>query len=182
MLKFKLAIVASVFALQCNAQQLESAKDFPTGYIEPFYFSSNNTIKTIDGVLYMINNNIPVYLLRYPPTNPREEYEIPSTVKRIANNAFQGTKFLKTVKIHNTCTFNNNTYLVIGESAFNDSSIENFEVIENDETSAVNASIPHSVERTEVAKYDITGKPITGSFEGTQIIQYSDGSSVKVLK
>jgi len=160
-----------------KAQTLETTQNYPTGYMETGYYDKENTIKTIDGVLYMLYEGIPIVLVRYPAMNPREEYEIPSTVRRINNNAFQGTKFLKTLKMHNTVTYNRNVKLTIGETAFNDSSIENFVVIENDETAATIRDTPQSPSRTEVARYDLAGRKVGTDFKGVQIVTYSDNTA-----
>ena len=93
-------ILMLMLALSAEAQTLETQADFPTGYIATSYFTASNTIKSIDGVLYMIYDDIPIALVRYPAMNPREEFEVPSSVRRICNNAFQGTKYLKTLRIH----------------------------------------------------------------------------------
>jgi len=165
-----------------NAQSLETTSNYPTGYMETAYFDKANTIKSIDGVLYMLYEDIPVVLIKYPPMSPREEYEIPSTVRRIYNNAFQGTKYLKTLKFHNTVTYNRNIKLAIGETAFNDCSIENFIVIENDEpsSSALNEQIVEP--RTEIGRYDLLGRKVGTGFKGIQIITYSDKTTNIVLE
>ncbi len=177
-----IAIIA--LGIECNAQKLETSSAYPTGYVETCYYDGNNTIKSIDGVLYMICDNTPMVLLKYPANNPRTEYEVPSTVRRIANNAFQGTRYLKTLKLHNTVTYSKFLQLVIGESAFNDSSIENFEVIENDEHSyadGVESSAYENVKR-EVARYQTDGRLVEEGADGIQIIRYEDGSASKVMR
>ena len=125
---FKVGIYILVLLLSSSvhAQKLESGSDFYTGYLITTGYDKHNTIRSIDGVLYMIYDDIPIALVRYPAMNTRTEYEIPSTVRRICNNAFQGTKFLKTLKIHNKVTEGGYVSLAIGEDAFNDCSIENF--------------------------------------------------------
>ena len=168
-----------------GAQTLEKTNgDFPTGYFESSYFNSGNTIKSIDGVLYMVYADTPMVLLRYPAANPRTEFEVPKTVRRIANNAFQGTRYLKTLKMHDEVSFGNHIYIVIGETAFNDSSIENFVVIENNETSATGVAPqrPDVDDRREVARYDLSGRPATDHSTGVQIVRYDDGSASKVLR
>lgn len=167
-------------ALTANAQTLESFTNYPTGYVNTSYYTSTNTMKTIDGVLYMIYDNVPVVLVRYPAMNEREEFEVPSTVRRICHNAFQGTQFLKTLKIHSTVSFGNFISMAIADTAFNDSSIENFVVMENDATSA--AGLPEApLPRTETGRYDVSGRTTSPSSTGVQIVTYDDHTSQKVV-
>lgn len=172
-------LVFMVMSINVNAQSLETLSNYPSGYMETSYFDKNNTIQSVDGVLYMLNEGIPIVLVKYPAMNPREEYEIPSTVRRINNNAFQGTKYLKTLKIHIIVT-SRNIKLAIGESAFNDSSIENFIVIENDQT-ALNSHSYQSAPVEEIARYDVSGRKVGDDYNGVQIISYTDHSTKKIL-
>ncbi len=164
------------------AQKIETNTEFPTGYLGATNFDASNTIKSIDGVLYIIYDDIPVALVKYPAMNPREEFEVPSTVRRICNNAFQGTKYLKTLKLHNIVTQGRYVCLNIGESAFNDSSIENFVVIENDGDVVDNSTAPTLAPRKEIATYDLAGRKTSGKQEGLQIVLYDDRSTEKVMK
>lgn len=175
-------IMLLAISATANAQSLETSNAFPTGYMETSYFDAANTVKSIDGVLYMLYDDIPIVLVKYPPMNPREEYEIPSTVRRINNNAFQGTRYLKTLKMHNTVTYNRNVKLAIGETAFNDSSIENFVVIENDEPVASALNEPDAAARTETGRYDLSGRAVGNSFKGVQIVTYSDNTAQIVME
>lgn len=182
----KKASTALFFALllflsnKANAQNLEGNSEFYTGYMSTTNFDQDNTIKSIDGVLYFIYEDVPVALIRYPAMKPQEVFEVPATVRRICNNAFQGTKFLKTVKIHNRVTEGAYVNLTIGESAFNDSSIENFIVIENNE-SKVAQEIPQAPEKKDVARYDLSGRKVDEVQDGFQIVVYDDNTSKKVI-
>ncbi len=164
------------------AQSLETSENFTTGYMETSYFDKANTIKSIDGVLYMLYEDTPIVLVKYPPMKTNEEYEIPSTVRRINNNAFQGTKFLKTLKMHNTVSYNRNIKLVIGETAFNDCSIENFVVIENNDTSVSTLNKRQTLPRKEIDRYDLAGRKVTKDYKGIQIVTYSDNTAQMVLE
>ena len=176
-----LFIMLSLVSATVGAQSLETTSGYPTGYMETGDFDIDNTITSIDGVLYMLYDGAPIVLVRYPAMNPREEYEIPSTVRRINNNAFQGTKFLKTLKMHNVVTYNRKVKLAIGETAFNDSSIENFVVIENDQTqAAVKVEQPNAT-RSEVARYDLAGRRVDADHKGLQVVTYSDNTAEKML-
>ena len=165
-----------------GAQKLESGSDFYTGYLTTTNFDKANTIKSIDGVLYMIYEDVPIALVRYPAMNTRTEYEIPSTVRRICNNAFQGTKFLKTLKLHNQVTEGSYVSLAIGEGAFNDSSIENFVVVENDQSSLSPVKEQKTAERKAVARYDLSGRRAGENAGGVQIVRYNDQTAEKVVK
>ena len=180
--KMIMMTMAVAIGTAVQAQTLESNSDFPTGYLVTNYYDKSNTIQSIDGVLYLISDDIPIVLVKYPPMNPREEFEVPSSVRRISNNAFQGTKFLKTLKIHNTVSDGRFLKLVIGESAFNDSSIENFEVIENNEETVSHISKKTTEDRTEEGRYDLSGRKVEAGDDGVQIVVYNDKTAKKVLK
>lgn len=171
-----------VITIGAKAQTLETTDKFPTGHITTSYYSEANTIKTIDGVLYMIYNDMPVALVKYPPMNTREEFEVPSTVRRICANAFQGTKFLKTLKLHSTVDGGKFLQLTIAETAFVDSSIENFVVIENDVAVIDGTTSATRSERREVARYDLSGLPTDTANGGIQIVQFDDNTSRKVTR
>lgn len=181
--KFTLTLTLLVTTMAASAQSLETVEQSPTGYMTTCYYTQGNTIKTIDGVLYMVYADVPMVLLRYPAMNPREEFEVPSTVRRIANNAFQGTRYLRTLRLHSTVSYGLFSQLTVGESAFNDSSIENFEVIEDNVTSGteVRPETPLTPP-TEVARYDLAGRPVVQEQGGVQIITYDDHTARKVLK
>ena len=175
-----LLIVASV---TIKAQSLETNSAYPTGYLNTAYFSEGNTIRSIDGVLYMVYDDIPTALLRYPAKKTDKEFEVPSTVMRICSNAFQGTVYLKTLKLHNTVTYGKFTSIVISETAFNDSSIENFIVLEDDEVAAAKPSegLTDYI-RKEYARYDVNGNKVTEDTKGIQIVTYDDNTSEKIKK
>lgn len=184
MKRISLLLCVMIWGLIASAQKLESTTDYYTGYLSTNNFDQANTIKSIDGVLYFIFDDIPVALLRYPAMKTDEEYEIPATVRRICNNAFQGTVFLKTLKIHNRITEGMYVNLTIGENAFNDSSIENFIVIENNtsanEDGAFQDSKSNPKNRTEIARYDISGRRVNEDTEGVQIVVYDDNDAEKI--
>lgn len=170
-----------LFSTWTKAQKLEVNQEYFTGYLSTSNFDVSNTIMSIDGVLYMLYDDIPVALVRYPAMNPREEFEVPASVRRICNNAFQGTKFLKTLKIHNVVSEGYYVNLTIGENAFNDSSIENFVVIENDNFTSANSPAYESREKEEVARYNTNGQTVNKEEDGIQILVYSDNTTRKVL-
>lgn len=187
--------IISLFALlvsiaSANAQKLETSADYPTGYITTSYYSEGNTIKSIDGVLYMVYGDVPVALVKYPAMNEREVYEVPSTVRRICNNAFQGTRYLKTLRLHSVVTGGNFLQLNIGETAFNDSSIENFEVISNNHPTALNeptlpaaapAATGAGTGAADLARYDLAGRPTPAASDARlQIVRSGDSSRKEV--
>lgn len=181
MRKLFASIVLICLCANASAQRVETTEGYGTGYLETSSYTIVNTIKTIDGVLFMLYDNAPSVLLRYPPESMRTEYEVPSTVRRIANNAFQGTKHLKTLKLHNTCTFASFVKLVIGETAFNDSSIEEFEVIEN--STSAHKEVPQDMtggEGAESGRYNISGQKVERAERGVQVVTYTNGTAKKV--
>lgn len=188
-MKKLLSILLFLIATIASAQSQETFTDYPSGYAVTSYYMQGNTIKSIDGVLYMVYDNIPVVLVKYPAMNPRETFEIPSTVRRIMNNAFQGTKYLRTLKMHSTVTFGKFIQLAIGESAFNDASIENFVVIEDNQTTtamapSVSPDTPSSASSSPqvTGRYDMAGRPATDQTKGVQIVTYDDNTAKKVIK
>ncbi len=179
---FLLFMMLCLLTSKVSAQTLEGNEEFYTGYMSTSNYDKYNTVKTIDGVLYFIYEDTPIALVRYPAMKTQEEFEVPATVRRICNNAFQGTKFLKTLKLHNRVAGPSGyLYLTIGERAFNDSSIENFIVIENDENSSSAAVSQQSAARRDVARYDLSGRSVDENAEGVQIVVYDDNTSRKVL-
>lgn len=184
MQKYYFILLFALAALCGRAQSLEATANHPTGYLVPNYCNGSNTIKSIDGVLYMVVNDVPVVLVRYPADNPRTSYEVPATVWRIANNAFQGAKHLKTLKLHNEVAGRDYMSLLIGETAFNDAAIENFIVLENDDVTASIGLTPETdaASRREVARYDVQGRPVESADDGVQIVRYADGTAEKVIR
>lgn len=85
-----LIAMAVAIGTAVQAQTLESSSDFPTGYLVTNYYDRSNTIQSIDGVLYLISDDIPIVLVKYPPMNPREEFEViennEETVSHISKN------------------------------------------------------------------------------------------------
>lgn len=179
MRKLLIMMAVTLLGFMANAQKLETVTEYYTNHLTTNNYDRSNTLKSIDGVLYFIYDNIPVALVRYPAMKSDEEFEIPSTVRRICNNAFQGTKFLKTLKMHNVVTEGAFVCMTIGENAFNDSSIENFVVIENDMANDVSIQTAKidSMGQTDIARYDLNGIKVDENTEGLQIVVYDDNTS-----
>lgn len=96
---------------------------------------------TIDGVLYLspIDNydgtvGLPAILVRYPSGKTNTEFEIPSSIRYIADNAFKGAKnlkkliFSKGVAITDKYDYSGRQDLQISATAFDDTNIEEFAI------------------------------------------------------
>ena len=116
-------------------------------------------------------------LLKYPQNKQSSVYTIPKWVKTIASGAFQGNKYIKTIKIPSTLDY-------IAVDAFNGcEQLTSIEVYES--TSSVRAVETDNSpsEAREVGRYNIQGVKIEEGENGqVQIILYSDGSSKKIVE
>lgn len=180
--KSMLAAVLLVTALAARGQRLENSTDYTTGYIVTSGYDESNTIRAIDGVLYMIYDDLPMVLVKYPPMKQDETFEVPSSVRRICNNAFQGTKYLKTLRLHSTVTDGRFLNLTIGERAFDDSSIEAFEVVESSSAAPTGVAKSASADRKEVGRYDAAGRKVGEGSNGVHIVVYDDHTSKKAIE
>ena len=134
-----------------------------------------------DGVLFSkydsYMNSARNILLKYPQNKQSSVYTIPKWVKTIASGAFQGNKYIKTIKIPSTIAY-------IADDAFNGcEQLTSIEVYES--TSSVRAVETDNSpsEAREVGRYNIQGVKIEEGENGqVQIILYSDGSSKKIIE
>lgn len=85
----KVAWIINLFCMGCNS--LTSIT------VDP----ANNYFTAIDGILF---NKELTELWRYPSSKTGSSYTIPSTVLTIKQNAFEGSKFLKTIPIPTSVT------------------------------------------------------------------------------
>lgn len=165
--------VCALIAAAASAQVLETTKtDYPTGYVNSSVNAEGYTIGVEDGVLYFVDYGMPIVLVKYPPMKADEEFTVPATVKRIMNGAFDGVRNLRTLKLHSTVSAlypNMNSQgltLSIGETAFANSSIENFEIVTSGTTSFA-PKVPVATSKAE--EYNIEGKPQANSPRGIYI-------------
>ena len=134
-----------------------------------------------EGILFSCGSTNGVYkdniLIKYPQNKQSTSYTIPAWVYIIAKGAFQGNKYLKTIRIPSSVRY-------IGDNAFDGcDQLTSIEIYES--TSAARAveadNSPSEVK--EVGRYNIQGVKIQEDEDGqVQIILYSDGTTQKVIK
>lgn len=141
---------------------------------------SDDYFKSIDGVLYLIsrvNASNPPYthtLVKYPQNKKDITYTVPNNVRTIAKGAFQGNKYIDTIRIPSSVIY-------IGDNAFAD--CENLKTIEvYTSSSSIQAVEEDIIEKEEIGRYNINGVKVEETDDGIQIILYSDGSAEKVLE
>lgn len=49
------------------------------------------------------------------------------------------------------------------------------------ELAGIDSVIDQDAEKTEIGRYDLSGRPVTGDYDGMVIVRYSDGSSQKII-
>ncbi len=154
---------------------------YAQGTINGGYVSVFGKVYCENGVLFnkydeSINTSRNV-LLKYPQNKQSSVYTIPKWVGTIASGAFQGNKYIQTIKIPSTITD-------IAVDAFNGcEQLMSIEVYESTSSArAVETDNSHS-EAREVGRYNIQGVKIEEGENGqVQIILYSDGSSKKIIE
>lgn len=140
-----------------------------------------NKVYCEDGVLFnkeYSNVNSSNILVKYPQNKQSSVYTIPKWVGTIASGAFQGNKYIQTIKIPSTI-------LYIAVDAFNGcEQLMSIEVYESTSSvRAVETDNSPSEEAREVGRYNIQGVKIEEGENGqVQIILYSDGSSKKIIE
>ena len=130
-----------------------------------------------DDVLFLRSTRNSGILVKYPQSKIGSTYTVPSWVTTIAKGAFQGNRYIATIRIPSSI-------YSIGDNAFEDlSSLKSIEIYES--TSAVR-SIDNNdaqAEAKEVGRYNIQGVKIEEGKDGQiQIILYSDGTAKKVIE
>lgn len=152
--------------LSYSQANIENDDNFPTGYISatnPYYYGS------IDGVLYVFSGRNPYVLVRFPQGDPRESFEIPATVARIARGAFKGCMNLKELIIPES------VYL-IGDNAFDDSEIMSFIVSGNN----LSVGSTFDTNRDDPKYFGLSGIQTSEPISGINI-EVSNGKSKKIL-
>lgn len=171
-LLFLMAIGTSVYA-----QSLETSSNTNLGYIVSAYKGDKNTLYSEDGVLFVGSKSGSKYyfLVKYPASKQATSFTIPAGTGRICRGAFQGNKFLQTIRIPSSV-------LYIGDNAFDGcESLKSIEVYEA--SSAIPAvEMDEDIEKKEIGRYNINGVKVEEKDGGIQIILYSDGSAEKVLE
>lgn len=116
-------------------------------------------------------------LVKYPQSKQSTSYTIPGWVRVIAKGAFQGNKYIKTIRIPSTVDY-------IGDNAFEGcDQLTSIEIYQStNSVRAVEADDSPS-EAREVGRYNIQGVKIQEGEDGKiQIILYNDGTAKKVAE
>lgn len=170
-------IVSLIVCTSAEAQEIEKADKFATGYINGTYA---NKFKTIDGVLYAVGyeGTKDWILVRYPAGSRNTTYTVHPNCRRIARGAFEGAAYLQELYLPETVSF-------IGEDAFAGClSLQNIYYGEGT-TSSVNIAQPVGAdgeeEFIEVARYNLSGRPCHPNDKGIQIIVYSNYTTKTII-
>lgn len=175
-LLFFLLLAASVGAF---AQSENDITD--KGYISRNGSGFSNHYESIEGVLYLIyqyydnTDSSPYILVKFPQDKNVSTYTVPDKTCIIAKGAFQGNKYLQTIRIPSTVYY-------IGDNAFDDCvNLKSIEIYKS--SSSVRAvEEDRDSEKLEIGRYNINGVKVEETEDGVQIILYSDGTADKVLK
>ena len=172
----KKLIVLLLFIVLGTSVYAQPVTATAAGYIKIY-----NSIHCEEGVLFGVNStsyksdyNI---LIKYPQSKQSTSYTIPDWVRVIAKGAFQGNKYIKTIRIPSTVYY-------IGDNAFEGcDQLTSIEIYQStNSVSAVEADDSPS-EAREVGRYNIQGVKIQEGEDGKiQIILYSDGTAKKVAE
>ena len=172
-------IIFALFFTLLGANAYAQSQITDKGFLSRGSSVSDYKVYCEDGVLYFKVDYNSSYntLVKYPQNKNGSSFTIPDWVRTIERGAFQGNKYLETIRIPSAIVY-------IGENAFADcSSLKSIEVyeatagvreMENDES--------HS-EARELGRYNIQGVKIEEGNDGqVQIILYSDGTAKKVIE
>ena len=173
----KLFVLFLFIVLGTTVYAQKSVKD--NGYISNYNHYYNFYCE--EGVLFgAYNTSFTDYdniLIKYPQSKQSTSYTIPGGVIVIAKGAFQGNKYIKTIRIPSTVDY-------IGGNAFEGcDQLTSIEIYQStNSVRAVEADDSPS-EAREVGRYNIQGVKVQEGEDGkVQIILYSDGTAKKVLE
>ena len=175
MKKIILLLTAFSVCTISHSQEIEKTDKFPSGYINGTYM---NKYKTIDGVLYAVGyeGTKDWVLVRYPAGSTATSYTVHENCRRIARGAFQGAVYLQEIYIPEAVSF-------IGDNSFD--GCTSLRAIYYDEVGYSNVrsaeSSAHDTDATEVARYDLQGRPCSPTTRGVQIIVYSDFTTRTII-
>lgn len=159
------------------AQRSVTDKGYISNYTSSYKFYCE------EGVLFTKHPDVGAYsgdgrtLVKYPQSKQSTSYTIPDWVRVIAKGAFQGNKYIKTIRIPSTVEY-------IGDNAFEGcDQLTSIEIYQStNSVRAVDADDSPS-EAREVGRYNIQGVKIQEGEDGKiQIILYSDGTAKKVAE
>lgn len=178
MKKLIVLFVVFLFGIAAYGQNTLSKKD---GYINGSIYHCE------DGVLFCKSysdyvgptptRDICETLVKFPQNKNVSSYTIPDGTYVIAKGAFQGNKYIKTIRIPSTVYY-------IGDNVFDDcDQLTSIEIYQStNSVRAVEADDSPS-EAKEVGRYNIQGVKVQEGEDGKiQIILYSDGTAKKVTK
>ena len=161
-------------AVAIHAQEIEKVDKFTSGYINGTYM---NKYKTIDGVLYAVGyeGTKDWILVHYPAGSRNTTYTVHPNCRRIARGAFEGAAYLREIYLPETVSF-------IGEDAFAGcSSLQGIYFGEVNPAAVRSIEADSDSNATEVARYNLAGRPCSPNDKGVQIIVYSDYSTQTVI-
>lgn len=167
-------ILLVLFVVTAHAQSANGLGSDNGGYVT----RDNRFCQFIvqDGVLYLTNGSSDLYqavLVRYPANHPAQTFTIPDGVRTIARGAFQGCKYLTEVSIPSSVW-------VIGDNAFENSSIQSFTTYESTYTAKVNTQNTDEAAK-EMARYNVRGQKLSAPEPGVNIVEMSDHTTQKQL-
>ena len=168
-----LLMALTMCAVAIHAQEIEKVDKFTSGYINGTYM---NKYKTIDGVLYAVGyeGTKDWILVRYPAGSRNTTYTVHPNCRRIARGAFEGASYLREIYLPETVSF-------IGEDAFAGCTSLQGIYFDEDNPVAVRSIEADNSNATEVARYNLAGRPCSPNDKGIQIIVYSDFTTQTVI-
>ena len=169
MKKFLVLLFLMAIGTRVFAQSIATDR----GYIDVTHTAYGH-FESVDGVLYVLGSD-PKVLVKFPQNKNVATYTVLDKTSSIARGAFQGNKYIQTVRIPSSVQY-------IGDNAFE--GCENLKTIEVYEVSSAiqAAEMNEVIEKEEIGRYNINGVKIEEADGGIQIILYSDGTADKVLK
>ena len=175
MKKIMIVLMAlTMCAAAIHAQEIEKVDKFTSGYINGTYM---NKYKTIDGVLYAVGyeGTKDWILVHYPAGSRNTTYTVHPNCRRIARGAFEGAAYLREIYLPETVSF-------IGEDAFAGcSSLQGIYFGEVNPAAVRSIEADSDSNATEVARYNLAGRPCSPNDKGVQIIVYSDFTTRTVI-
>jgi hypothetical protein len=176
MKKVTTMLLALMMSAALYAQEIEKVDKFPSGYINGVYMGEAK-YKTIDGVLYAVGyeGTKDWILVRYPAGSRNTAYTVHPNCRRIARGAFEGAAYLREIYLPETVSF-------IGEDAFAGcTSLQGIYFGEENPAAVRSIEADSDSNATEVARYNLAGRPCSPNDKGVQIIVYSDYSTQTVI-
>ena len=113
--------------------------------------------------------------MHYPAGSRNTTYTVHPNCRRIARGAFEGAAYLREIYLPETVSF-------IGEDAFAGcTSLQGIYFGEENPAAVRSIEADSDSNATEVARYNLAGRPCSPNDKGVQIIVYSDYSTQTVI-